>query len=83
MNPNVADPRREKTRQSLPDVVARRLGQDEQYWIVREILSELSTGAGGMLSRERSAFCRFGFATLGLIYDFAVYFHWSLNQDIS
>ena len=63
--PNVADPRREKTRQSAPDVVARRLRQDEQYLTVREILSEPSTGAGGMLSRERSDFCRFGFATLG------------------
>ena len=31
-----------------------------------EILSEPSTGADGMQSRERSDFCRFGFATLGL-----------------
>ena len=46
-------------------MVAHRLGQDEQYLTVREILSEPSTGAGGMLSRERSDFCRFGFATLG------------------
>ena len=46
-------------------MVARRLRQDEQYLTVREILSEPSTGAGGMLSRERSDFCRFGFATLG------------------
>ena len=46
---------------------ARRLGQDEQYLTVREILSEASTvvppQAG--LSRARSDFCRFGFATLG------------------
>ncbi len=42
--PNVADPRREKTRQSYPDVIARRLGQDEQYLTVREIVSEPSTG---------------------------------------
>ncbi len=67
MNPSVADPLRGKTRQSTPDVGARRLGQDEQYFTVREILSEASTvvppKAG--LSRERSNFCRFGFATLG------------------
>ena len=36
--PNVADPRRGKTRQSVPNVGARRLGQDEQYLTVREIL---------------------------------------------
>jgi hypothetical protein len=44
---------------------ARRLGQDEQYLTVREILSEASTVVDGVLSRERSDFCRFGFATLG------------------
>jgi hypothetical protein len=43
----------------------RRLGQDEQYLTVREILSEASTAADGALSRERSDFCRFGYATLG------------------
>ena len=32
---------------------ARRLGQDEQYLTVREILSEASTLADGALSRER------------------------------
>jgi hypothetical protein len=46
-------------------VGARRLGQDEQYFTVREILSEASTLADGALSRERSDFCRFGYATLG------------------
>jgi len=65
--PNVAYPRRGKTRQSATNVGARRLGQDEQYLTVREILSEASTlvppKAG--LSRERSDFCRFGYATLG------------------
>jgi hypothetical protein len=30
-NPNVAYPRRGKTRQSAPNVGVRRLGQDEQY----------------------------------------------------
>ena len=44
---------------------ARRLGQDEQYLTVREILSEVSTLADGALSRERSNFYRFGCATLG------------------
>ena len=66
VNPNVADPLRGKTRQSAPDVDARRLGQDEQYLTVREILSEVSTVADGALSRERSDFYRFAFATLGL-----------------
>jgi hypothetical protein len=32
---------------------------------VREILSEASTLADGALSRERSDFYRFGYATLG------------------
>ncbi len=63
--PNVAYPRRGKTRQSAPNVGARRLGQDEQYLTVREILSEASTLADGALSRERSDFYRFGYATLG------------------
>ncbi len=44
---------------------ARRLGQAEQYLTVREILSEASTLADGALSRERSDFYRFGYATLG------------------
>jgi hypothetical protein len=48
-------------------VGARSLGQDEQYLTVREILSEASTLADGVLSRERSDFYRFGYATLGLI----------------
>ena len=56
-----------KTRQSTPNVRARRLEQDEQYLTVREILSEANTlvppQAG--LSRERSYFYRFGYATLG------------------
>jgi hypothetical protein len=54
-----------KTRQSAPNVGARRLGQDEQYLTVREILSEASTLPDGALSRERSDFYRFGYATLG------------------
>jgi hypothetical protein len=55
-----------KARQSAPDVGARRLGQDDQYLTVREILSEASTLIDGVLSRERSDFFRFGYATLGL-----------------
>jgi hypothetical protein len=47
-------------------VGARRLGQDEQYLTVREILSEASTLADGALSRERSDFYRFGYTMLGL-----------------
>ena len=57
-------PRRGKTRQSAPNVGARRLGQDEQYFTVREILSEASTlvppQAG--LSRECSDLYRFGYS---------------------
>ena len=67
-HPNVAYPRRGKTRQSAPNMDARRLGQDEQYLTVREILSEASTLADGALSRERSDFYRFGYATLGSTY---------------
>ena len=48
--PNVAYPRRGKTRQSAPHVGARRLGQDEQYLTVREILSKASTAADGVIS---------------------------------
>ncbi len=44
---------------------ARRLGQDEQYLTVREILSKASTIADGILSRERSDFYRFGYAMIG------------------
>ena len=73
MNPNVAYSRRGKTRQSVSNVGARRLGQDEQYLTVREILSEVSTLAEGALPRERSDFSRFGYATLGL----------TLNREMS
>jgi len=46
-------------------VVAHRLGQDEAYFTVREILAEASTAADGVLWREPSDFCRWRFATLG------------------
>jgi hypothetical protein len=65
VHPDVAYPCRGKTRQSAPNVGARRLGQGEQYLTVREILSEASTLADGALSRERSDFRRFGYAALG------------------
>jgi hypothetical protein len=48
-------------------VGARRLGEDEQYLTVREILYEANTRADGALSRERSDFYRFGYTTLGFI----------------
>ena len=44
---------------------AHRLGQDEAYFTVREILAEASTAADGVLWREHSDFCRCGSATLG------------------
>jgi len=48
-------------------VAAHRLGQVEAYFTVREVLSEASTAADGVLSRERSDFCRCRYATLGFI----------------
>ena len=47
-------------------MAAHRLGQDEAYFTVREILAEASTAADGVLWREPSDFSRCGFATLGL-----------------
>jgi len=38
-----------KTRYSTPDVAAHRLGQDEAYFTLREILAESSTAADGVL----------------------------------
>ncbi|MGB5921851.1 MAG: hypothetical protein WBH36_06475, partial [Syntrophobacteria bacterium] len=46
-------------------MAARRLGEDEAYLTVRDILSEASTVADGALSRERSGFYRCRFASLG------------------
>ena len=66
VNPNVAYLCRGKTRKSASDVAAHRLGQVEAYFTVREVLSEASTAADGVLSRERSGFCRCRYATLGL-----------------
>ena len=47
-------------------MAAHRLGQVEAYVTVREVLSEASTAADGVLSRERSGFYRCRYATLGL-----------------
>ena len=62
-----AEEKRVRVRQMW--VGARRLGQDEQYFTVREILSEASMLADGTLSRERRDFYRFGYATLGFPLD--------------
>ncbi len=59
---------------------ARSLGQDEQYLTVREILSKASTLSDGALSRERSDFYRFGYATLGSTLRLSVF---SLLQSLS
>jgi hypothetical protein len=49
-------------------VAAHRLGQVEAYLTVREVLSEASTVADGVLSSERSDFYRRRYATLGLTF---------------
>ncbi len=66
LNPNVAYLCRGKTRKRASDVAAHRLGQVEAYFTVREVLSEVSTAADAVLSRERSVFYRCRYATLGL-----------------
>jgi hypothetical protein len=66
---NVSDLHRGKTRKSVSDVAARRLGQVEAYLTVPEILSEASTAPDGVPWRERCDFGRFGFATLGSTWD--------------
>jgi hypothetical protein len=58
VNPNVAYLCRGKTRKSASDVAAHRFGQVEAYFTLREVLSEPSTAADDVLSREFSAFCR-------------------------
>ena len=52
-------------------MAAHRLGQDEAYFTVREILAEASTAADGVLWREPSDFGRCGYATLGFNSDCA------------
>ena len=52
-------------------MAAHRLGQDEAYFTVREILAEASTAADGVLWREPSDFGRCGYATLGFNLDCA------------
>ena len=46
-------------------MAAHRLGQVEAYSTVREVLSEVSTAADGVLSRERSGLDGRRLATLG------------------
>ena len=52
----------------MSDVAAHRLGQVEAYFTVREVLSEESTASDGVLSRERSVFCRCRCAILGFTF---------------
>jgi hypothetical protein len=66
-NPKFAYLCQGKTRQSASDVAAHRLGQGEAYLTVREVLSEASTAADGVLSREPSGFYRCRYAKLGLL----------------
>ena len=54
-------------RKRASDVAAHRLGQVEAYFTVREVLSEASTAADGVLSRERSGFYRCRYTTLGFL----------------
>jgi hypothetical protein len=56
LNPNVAYLYRGKTRKSASDVATHRLGQVEAYLTVREVLSEASTAADDVLSREPIGF---------------------------
>ena len=48
-------------------MAAHSLGQVEAYLTVREVLSEASTAADGVLSRERSGFYRCRYAKLGFL----------------
>ncbi len=68
VNPDVAYLCRGKTRKSAfrRRRTAHRLGQVEAYLNVREVLSEASTAADDVLSREPSGFYRCRYATLGL-----------------
>jgi hypothetical protein len=64
VNPNVANHLRGKTRQSAPDVTVRSPPPAE-YLTVRQIFSEASTVADGVLSRERSGLYRRGLQHYG------------------
>ena len=56
--------RRVRVRQVWPRAGSERM---KRTFTVREILSEVSTAADGALSRERSGFYRYRYATLGLV----------------
>ena len=60
VHPDVAYPCRGKTRQSAPNVGARRLGQGEQYFTVGEILAEASTVRPEPYDSSRCGFTAFG-----------------------
>ena len=49
-------------------MAAHSLGQVEAYFTVREVLTEASIAADGVLSSERSGFYRCRYATLGLMF---------------
>jgi hypothetical protein len=67
INPNFASLYQGKTRKSASDVAAHRLEQVEAYLTVGEVLSEASTAADGVLSRERSGFHRCRYAKFGFL----------------
>ena len=56
-------------------MASRSLGKVEAYLTVREILSEVSKGANGVLWGEFSGLDRFRFAALGLTFYVPVFFH--------
>ena len=64
--PNVEYLCRAKTRKNASDVATRRFGQVEAYLTVRQVLSEASTAADDVLSREHGGFCLCRYATLGV-----------------
>ena len=66
-NPNFTYLYQGKTRKSASDVATHRLGQVEAYLTVREVLSEASMAADGVLSRERSGFHRCRYAKFGFL----------------
>ena len=66
-NPNFTYLYQGKTRKSASDVAAHRLGRVAAYLTVRQVQSEASTAADGVLSRERSDFYRCRYAKLGLL----------------
>jgi hypothetical protein len=56
--------KRVRVRQMWPRAGSERM---KRTFIVREILSEVSTASDGVLSRESSGFYRYRYATLGFV----------------